>query len=110
MTPKGSRQPPVISNFDIAIPRFFPRDVKIITAIYFASIGISDQAFGSRSDQQYVPTLRTFLRLKCFLFGSGAQAPGDLPPKIGRFFFPANFPREFSQRIFPANFLSEFSP
>ncbi len=46
----------------ISIPLFSPRNVKIIPVIYFTSIGISYPAFGSRSDQRYVPTLRTFLR------------------------------------------------
>ncbi len=60
------------------IPLFSPPNDKIFPAIHFASIGISYPAFGSRSDLRCVPTQRTYLSIICFLFGSGAQAPGVL--------------------------------
>ncbi len=41
----------------ISIPLFSRQNVKIIPAIYLASTGISDPAFGSQSDLRYVPTL-----------------------------------------------------
>ncbi len=45
----------------ISIPLFSPQNDKIFPVIYFASVGISDPAFGSLSELRYVPTIRTFL-------------------------------------------------
>jgi hypothetical protein len=93
----------------ISIPSFSQRNVKIIPSIHFASIGSSYPAFGSRSDLRYVPTLRTFLRLKCFLIRVGSPGPGCSAAQIC-LDFPAIFPRDFSPRFIPAIFPRDFFP
>jgi len=105
----GQAAPPALPTVaPISIPLFSPRNDKIFPAIYFASFRISDPAFGSRSDLRYVPTLRTFLRLKCFFYSGREPRPrGTCRPKPVRFsprFFPAIFLRDFSPRFFPAIF------
>ncbi len=64
----------------ISIPLFSPGNT-FFPAIQLASVGISNLAFGSRSDLRYIPTLRTYLYYErsysknVFLFaGSGAEA------------------------------------
>ncbi len=83
----------------ISIPPFSPGNVKIIPAIYFASIGISDLAFGSRSDQRYGPTLRTFLRIKLIFIRVGSPGSGcTCRPNMVRFSL-QNFPRKFPAKL-----------
>ncbi len=78
--------------------------------LFIALIGISDPAFGFRSDLWYVLTLQTFLRLKYFFYSGWEPRPRVyLPPKNG-WIFPASFTRDFSPRIYPANFPLDFSP
>ncbi len=90
--------------FFISIPLFSPRNDKIFPAIYFASIRISYQAFGSRSDLRYVPTLRTFQRKNVvFIPVVRSRGPGGAcrqkTIKFSPRFFPAIFHRDFSPRI-----------
>ena len=62
---------------DISIPLFSRRCDSFLTAFQFEPFHSSDQTFSFRSDLWYAPTLRTFLRYKCFFYSEfrGAQAP-----------------------------------
>ncbi len=85
---------------------FFPRETTIFSpVIYFAPIGISDLAFGSRSDLRCVPTQRTYQLLKCFFIRF--WSPG-VPVAQKLLDFPSDFPRNFSPRFFPAIFPRKF--
>jgi hypothetical protein len=74
--------------------------------------------FGSRSDQRYVLTLRTFLRL-IFFIRVGSPGPGctcrpkkvrDFSPRFIPAIFPAIFPRYFFPTFFSRVFPPRFSP
>ena len=73
----------VHGTYMISIPLFSRRCDSFLTANQFAPFHSSDPTFSSRSDLRYVPTLRTFLRYKCFFirnFG-GTRLQFDLPAK-----------------------------
>ena len=76
-------------NSCISIPLSSQRNVTVtfFPAIEIALVGISDQAIGPWSDSWYVPSLRTFLLYKCFIYlkGRGPRPLFDLPQKKVRF-------------------------
>ncbi len=85
----------------ISIPLFSPGNDTFPPAIQFAPVGISDPAFGFRSDLRYVPTLRTYLHYErtyaiIFFYSAGSEPRPefDLQPKTKSDVNRGDFPPE----------------